>query len=576
MPTVMIAEDDLFMADMLADVLASAGYDVCGIARTVDEGIELAQRHKPDLAVLDVRLAAGDLGTDIAARLHRGSRPGVLYATGNVGQLGLTRADGEACLGKPYRPDDVVQALKIVEQIVRTGEAPGPFPKGFYRLEPPQVSDPGPSPGNAKSTQIRRLRRQQAALAGFGSFALGEPDLGKVLTEAARVCAESLEVPFCKICRYRAEENDLLVEAGVGWKRGVISCVVSRADASSPQGRAFITGLPVICGNLQEDTSFVLPAFYAEHGIISTVDVVIRKRGQPYGVLEIDSPVPHVYDQHDIDFLTGFANVLAEAVETSRRTIALRAAIDRMQEMVADRDRLLVAKNLVLDEKNTLIVEKNRLLDEKNVLAQELQHRVRNNLQLVYGMVARQIQTTTEPTSKEGLGAIARRVMTLAQVYDHLLGAGLSRTIEFGGYLASLCSSIESLQTARYPDVALICHAERVILDLDGVTALGLVVSELISNSYEHAFPGGRGPSRCRCCTAHQATRRQFFSRDDGVGFVENGHSKRHGLGLVKRLMQQVNGSAVLCSGRGSEWTLRFPVPLATLGAAKAANGAKA
>jgi two-component sensor histidine kinase len=48
---------------------------------------------------------------------------------------------------------------------------------------------------------------------------------------------------------------------------------------------------------------------------------------------------------------------------------------------------------------------------------------------------------------------------------------------------------------------------------------------------------------------------------DDGVGFIEQGSSKRHGLGLVTRLMQQVNGSAVLHSGHGSEWTLRFPVP---------------
>ena len=71
----------------------------------------------------------------------------------------------------------------------------------------------------------------------------------------------------------------------------MIGHVVSRADESSPQGRAFITGKPVICSDLRSDSSFVLPPFYAEHGIISTVDVIIRKEGKPYGVLEIDSPV---------------------------------------------------------------------------------------------------------------------------------------------------------------------------------------------------------------------------------------------------------------------------------------------
>ena len=401
---VMIAEDDLYMADMLGDFLGESGYEVCGIARTVAEAIALGERHKPDLAVLDMRLAEGGRGTDIAARLKRPGGPGILYATGNIGNLGeigLTKADGDACLGKPYRPSDIVRALKLVEQIVTSGKASRPFPDGFHVLESSSATDRmrnSETGGAAKD--IARLLRQQAALAKFGSFALGEGDLGKVLTEGARVCAEGLDVPFCKICRYRAEEKDLLVEAGVGWHQGVIGCVVSRADESSPQGRAFTTGKPVICGDLNKDATYVLPAFYAEHGIISTLDVIIKKEGQPYGVLEIDSPVQHDYDRHDIDFLTGFANVLAEAVNTSKRNSVLQSAVNRMQEMVADKDRLLAAKNLVLNEKNLLLNEKNWLLVEKSVLAQELQHRVRNNLQLVYGMLHKQLETATEGPEK--------------------------------------------------------------------------------------------------------------------------------------------------------------------------------
>jgi hypothetical protein len=51
---------------------------------------------------------------------------------------------------------------------------------------------------NEKATQVRKLLRQQAAIAHFGSFGLRESDLLKVLTEAARVCAECLGVPFSK------------------------------------------------------------------------------------------------------------------------------------------------------------------------------------------------------------------------------------------------------------------------------------------------------------------------------------------------------------------------------------------
>jgi two-component sensor histidine kinase/ActR/RegA family two-component response regulator len=563
---VMIAEDDLFMADMLEDVLVESGYEVCGIARTVEEAVLLCERHKPHLAILDVRLATGGRGTDIVNRLPRVGRPGILYATGNQGQITSENTDGEACLGKPYRSADVIRALEIVEQLVNTGEATGPFPTGFRVLRRPSTTDAVPAAMDVKSVNtIRRLRRQQAALAAFGGFALYEGDLEKVLTEAARVCAEGLDVPFSKICRYRPEEDDLLVEAGVGWHEGVIGRVVSRADESSPQGRAFVTQQPVICGDLSKDVIFLLPSFYSEHGIVSTLDVIIKnKEGKPWGVLEIDSPVLHDYDDHDIDFLTGFANILAEAVDTAKRNTALQKAVSRMQDMVADRDRLLTAKSATLNEKT-------RLLAEKDVLAAELQHRVRNNLQLVYGMVSKQLQSTSIMEGKEGLSAIARRVMTLAQVYDHLLGIGLRRSVEFGGYLSSLCSSFAALEDARHRNIRLTCQVKPVNLDLDTVTALGLVISELISNSYSHAFPNGTGTISVWLIPAESGDEAIITFTDDGVGFDETSNSTRHGLGLVRRLMEQVNGTAELRSDQGTEWTLRFPLvvisPTASTGA---------
>jgi GAF domain-containing protein len=181
--------------------------------------------------------------------------------------------------------------------------------------------------GRADRT-VERLLRQQAALAAFGAFAFRERDLAGVLAEASRICAEGLGAPFCKVCRYRPAEGDLLVEAGFGWNQGVVGGVVSRADATSPQGRAYATGAPVIVRDLRAPGDYRPPPFYAEHGIVSTVDVLIRRHGgsAPWGVLEIDSPAPpRDYDRHDVDFLTGFANVFAEAVATAERAEALAA-----------------------------------------------------------------------------------------------------------------------------------------------------------------------------------------------------------------------------------------------------------
>jgi signal transduction histidine kinase/FixJ family two-component response regulator len=197
------------------------------------------------------------------------------------------------------------------------------------------------------AAQVQKLLRQQAAIARFGGFALRERDLMKILTEAARVCAEGLNVPFSKVCQYRAEQNDLLIVAGHGWQEGVIGYVVSRADTSSPQGRAFTTGEPSICDDLQKGGYYDLPPFYAAHGIVSIIDVIIKGSDeQPYGILEIDNDHRHDYDQHDINFLTGFANVLAEAVSTASRGAALQVTVDLMKALVEEKDRLLYEKNV--------------------------------------------------------------------------------------------------------------------------------------------------------------------------------------------------------------------------------------
>jgi DNA-binding response OmpR family regulator len=131
---VLIAEDDLMIADAAEEALVENGFEVCGVARTVEEAVALGRLHKPDLAVIDMRLADGGLGSEIAAQLESLGRLGVLYATGNVSLVALTAAHGDACLVKPYSSVALVRGLEIVADIVATGAASQPFPRGFQLL----------------------------------------------------------------------------------------------------------------------------------------------------------------------------------------------------------------------------------------------------------------------------------------------------------------------------------------------------------------------------------------------------------------------------------------------------------
>jgi len=375
--------------------------------------------------------------------------------------------------------------------------------------------------------RVHGLLRQQKALAAFGTFAFRQTTLQPVLDEAARVCAAGLGVRFSKICEYRPSERDLLIVAGCGWKEGVVGVELSVADETSPQGRAFKTGEPQICPNLASAT-YTLPAFYLDHDIVSTVDVIVAaKDGPPYGILEVDSQEAMEFDEHDIEFLKGFANVLAEAVATMTRAETLRTTLGRMAELV----------------------------EEKEILSLELKHRVRNSLHLVYALLTMELAGGHHGASTEAFRAIARRVMGLAEVFDHLLGTGLTRTINFGDYVAALCENLPALYQAH--NIKLTCSVEPVLFELDKATSLGIVVTELVSNAYLHAFSEAGG--EIAVALAVVSGRAVLSIGDNGSGFIQ-AETKRRGVGLVRRLVKQVGGTLSLQSDKGSTWTIDLPV----------------
>jgi CheY-like chemotaxis protein len=124
---ILVVEDDAIIALSAAAVLEEAGHDVIGPALGVEHALALAREHGPDLALVDINLAGGDEGIDLARQLQRELGVRSLFVSG---QIATARSNRDAALGllkKPYDPAALAGALPAAEAVLQ-GRTPPPPP----------------------------------------------------------------------------------------------------------------------------------------------------------------------------------------------------------------------------------------------------------------------------------------------------------------------------------------------------------------------------------------------------------------------------------------------------------------
>jgi two-component sensor histidine kinase len=168
-------------------------------------------------------------------------------------------------------------------------------------------------PGN--SDDAGKLRKQVSTLAEFGKGALRVDDVGDLLQEATRLVSDAIDIDLVKVLEILPDGETMLVRAGVNWAPGVVGHATIPANEGSAAGYALQTCEPVISENVATEARFQIPKLLTEHGVKSTVNVLIRGEGKPFGLLEVDSRQLRSFTQDDVDFLQNYANLLSSAIE---------------------------------------------------------------------------------------------------------------------------------------------------------------------------------------------------------------------------------------------------------------------
>ncbi len=194
-----------------------------------------------------------------------------------------------------------------------------------------------------------------------------------------------------------------------------------------------------------------------------------------------------------------------------------------------------------------------RSLDEKDALLRELHHRVKNNLQAIASLLRLQADATKE--AAPALLESRDRVHSMALVHEALYTNDLSE-IDFPAYIERLCRDMQRAYGAR-DGVHLKVVADPIPISIENAAPAGLLVTELISNAFKHAFPEGKGEIRVEY-TGH-GKNRTITVADDGPG--PTGTHQGLGTRLIEAFAAQLRGQISTNRHDGYKVTVQFEEP---------------
>jgi len=195
-------------------------------------------------------------------------------------------------------------------------------------------------------------------------------------------------------------------------------------------------------------------------------------------------------------------------------------------------------KNSHIEKMNRLILQEN---EKQKILLKELHHRVKNNLQMVISFLQLQINKTKDENGQKILIETANSIQSISWVYEHLYQKDEFELVNLNNYVQNILFNI--INGSGRKDIEFIVDCEDILLEFDKTISLGLIINELITNSYQHGFREKNGT--IWLTIKKNENKIHFNYQDNGIGFIVpvNISTKTIGLKLIVMLIDDLNGT---------------------------------
>jgi PAS domain S-box-containing protein len=219
-------------------------------------------------------------------------------------------------------------------------------------------------------------------------------------------------------------------------------------------------------------------------------------------------------------------------------------------ELIYENDtpiKILVTTQDITDRKLKEIRITNSL-KEKEILLSEIHHRVKNNLAIISGLLEMNLYQVENDETIDFVRNSQMRIQSMAKVHEKLYQSESFTHISYKEYIQELIQSIQSAMASEDFKPEIITDIEDVYLNINYAIPCGLILNELITNSWKHAFPGKKS-GVIKVTISEENDHIKLSVVDNGVGLPENLNEAEHqtlGLNLIRILSQQIEAQLSL------------------------------
>jgi two-component sensor histidine kinase len=260
---------------------------------------------------------------------------------------------------------------------------------------------------------------------------------------------------------------------------------------------------------------------------------------------------------------TALSDLGREYDRSARLAGELQDLNDHLEERIRRRTEELEAAALDLEKevRQRKEAEENvrSRLEEKTLLLRELDHRVKNNFQLIISILSTEARKAGDPLLQQALAESRNRIRTMAAVHDKIVAAGDLYRIDLAGYARHIATSLLSLYKVAPGRIRIVRDIPEIVLDINTAIPVGLSLNELISNAIRHGFPEGK-TGEIALTVREEGPFLTIVCRDDGPG-LPRGYDWKNpdtvGLAIVASLVGQLEGSIEREPSAGTTFVIR-------------------